>query len=126
MPFTELVVLCAVLVANIAETIALTTYRRAVRGSHERYVWRTRYVLFALTVAVLATVLAVIDVANGDTVFAALWLAITAMRILSLILNRDKDDDDWFKKAGRRIRSAAKKVVAALTPQPGAAAPVPA
>ena len=126
MTVAELVVLCAVLVANIAETIALTTYRRAVRGSYERYLWRTRYVLFALAVTVLATVLAIIDAVSGDSLFAVLWLAIAAMRIVTLVLNRDKDDDDWFKKTGRRIRSFARRVVAALTPQPGAAAPVPA
>ncbi|GAB3392552.1 hypothetical protein GCM10027568_20010 [Humibacter soli] len=126
MSLAELALLCAVLLANIAETIALTTYRRAVRGSHVRYVWRSRYIIFSLVVAVLALVLAVIDAANGDTAFAALWLAITAMRVVTLILNRDKDDDDWFKKAGRGIRSAVKKAVAALTPQPGAVAPAPA
>lgn len=122
----EMVVLCAVLAANVGETVALTTYRRAVRGSRERYLWRTRYVLLALTVAALAAVLAIIDLVDGDTVFAALWLAITAMRIVTLVLNRDKDDDDWFKKTGRRIRAGVKKAIAALTPQPGVAAPLPA
>ncbi|MHA7985572.1 hypothetical protein ACX9R5_07160 [Rathayibacter sp. CAU 1779] len=126
MSIGTLLLLSAVLGANFAETYALATYRRAVRGSHQRYVWRSRYVLLACVVAVLSTVIAIIDVAGGDTVFATLWLAIAAMRVVALVLNRDKDDDDWFKRTGRAIRKGVKKVVAALTPAPGSAAPVPA
>lgn len=112
--------------ASFAETHALTMYRAAVRGSHQRYVWRSRYVLLACLVAVLSTVIAIIDVAGGDTVFAAVWLAIGAMRILTLILNRDRDDDDWFKRTGRRIRAGVRRIASRLIPRPGAVAPVPA
>lgn len=115
----------AALVASFAESYALTLYRRAVRGSHQRYLWRTRYILLAGFVAVVSTVIAVIDVVDGDTFFAALWLAIAAMRVVVLILNRDKDDDDWFKRTGRRVRSGLRRLASALTPRPGRAVPVP-
>jgi hypothetical protein len=120
-----LLLVSAALGASFAESYALTLYRRAVRGSHERYVWRSRYIVLACLVALLSTVVAIIDVLDGDTFFAALWLAIAAMRVVVLILNRDKDDDDWFKRTGRRIRSGLRRLAAAFTPRPGTAAPVP-
>lgn len=126
MPIGTLALLTVALIANFAETYALTTYKRAVRGSHVRYLWRTRYVLLACLVAVVSIVIAIIDVAQGDLGFAALWLAIAAMRVVMLVLNRDKDDDDWFKRAGRRLRAGIRRLAARLTPQPGAVAPVPA
>ena len=121
-----LLLVSAALGVSFAESYALALYRRAVRGSHERYVWRSRYIVLASLVALLATIIAVADVMVGDTFFAAIWLAIAAMRVVALILNRDKDDDDWFKRAGGRIRSGLRRLAAALTPRPGAAAPVPA
>lgn len=121
-----LLLVSAALGASFAESYALMLYRRAVRGSHERYVWRSRYIVLACVVALIATVVAVIDVVEGDTFFAALWLAIAAMRVVVLILNRDKDDDDWFKRTGRRIRAGLRRLATALTPKPGTAAPVPA
>jgi hypothetical protein len=121
-----LLLVSGALCASFAESYALSLYRRAVRGSRERYLWRSRYIALAGLVAALSVAIAIADVMDGDTFFAALWLAIAAMRVVVLILNRDKDDDDWFKRTGRRIRGGLRRLAAALRPSPGAAAPVPA
>lgn len=126
MSIGALLLVSAALGTSFAESYALALYRRAVRGSRERYVWRTRYIMLAVLVAVISGAIAVLDVMQGDTFFAALWLAIAAMRVVVLALNRDKDDDDWFKRTGRRIRSGLRRLAASLRPAPGAGAPVPA
>lgn len=121
-----LVLVSAALCASFAESYALSLYRRAVRGSHERYVWRSRYIVLAGLVTLLSTAIAIADVVDGDTFFAALWLGIAAMRVVVLILNRDKDDDDWFKRTARHARSGLRRLAASLRPSPEVAAPVPA
>lgn len=126
MSIGALLLVSAALGTSFAESYALALYRRAVRGSRERYVWRSRYMVLALLVALISAAIAVLDVMQGDTFFAALWLAIAAMRVVVLVLNRDKDDDDWFKRTGRRIGSGVRKLAAALRPSPGVGAPVPA
>lgn len=126
MSIGALLLVSAALGTSFAESYALALYRRAVRGSRERYVWRSRYMVLAFLVALISAAIAVLDVMQGDTFFAALWLAIAAMRVVVLVLNRDKDDDDWFKRTGRRIRSGVRKLAAALRPSPGVGVPVPA
>ncbi len=126
MSIGTLLLVSSALGASLAESYALTLYRRAVRGSRERYLWRSRYIAFACLVVLLSTTISVIDVIGGDTFFAVLWLGIAAVRVVVLVLSRDKDDDDWFKRTGRRVRAGLRRIVASAMPRPGAAPPVPA
>ncbi|WP_308465344.1 hypothetical protein [Rathayibacter soli] len=108
--------------ASLGETYAFVTYRGLVRGSHPRYVWRTAYLLLAWSVIVLCVGLAFLDVVEGDTLFAALWLAVAGIRAYQLYLNRKSDDDDWFKGRGHKIWAGIKRRVTSLAPT---GAPVP-
>jgi len=120
------VLLLATVVASFTESYAFATYRRLVRGSHPRYVWRTRYILLAWTVIALCVGLALLDVVVGEVVFAGLWLAVASVRAMQLYFNRDSDDDDWFTGRGRKIWVGIKRRAKALptgvpSPQPAPA-----
>jgi hypothetical protein len=117
--------LLATTVASFAETYAFATYRRLVRGSHPRFVWRTAYLMLAWTVIALCVGLAFMDVVDGDVVFAGAWLAVAAIRLNQLKVNRDSDDDDWWKGRGRKIWAGVKRRVASLVPN-GVRVPQPA
>jgi len=117
--------LLATVAASFEESYAFATYRRLVRGSHPRYVWRTRYILLAWTVIALCVALALVDVVVGEIMFAGLWLAVAAMRGMQLYFNRDSDDDDWFTGRGHKIWAGIKRRAKALVPT-GVSVPQPA
>ncbi|HEY5222470.1 MAG TPA: hypothetical protein VIJ18_05395 [Microbacteriaceae bacterium] len=117
--------LLATVAASLGEMYAFVTYRGLVRGSHPRYVWRTAYLVLAWAVIVMCVGLALVDVVEGDVLFAGLWLAVAAIRTIQLYFNRNSDDDDWFKGRGRKIWAGIKRRVARLIPT-GAPVPQPA
>jgi Mn2+/Fe2+ NRAMP family transporter len=117
MAILVITLLFATTAASFAETYAFATYRSLVRGSHPRFVWRTAYITLCWTVIVLCVALAVVDVVEGDVVFAGVWLAVAAMRGIQLHSNRDSDDDDWWKGRGRKIWAGVKRRVASLVPK---------
>jgi hypothetical protein len=114
------VLLVTTIASSIGETYALVTGRRFVRGTRQRYVWRSVYITLAWFVIVQCFALAALDVVGESIVFGGVWAAIGVIRIVELRINRDSDDDDWWKGRGRKIWAGVKRRVASLIPSPAA------
>jgi hypothetical protein len=114
----ESVLLLTTIVSSFGESYALVTSRRYVKGTRQRYMWRSYYVTLAWFVIIQCFALALIDVLNDSVVFGGIWAAIGIVRVFQVRINRNSDDDDWWKKRGHKIWAGAKRRIAALLPTP--------
>ena len=113
----------ALLVVILAETGISVKARRAVRGSHQRYVLLTQRRILSWTVNVGFAVQGIVGLLSGESFSAlsllfAVWLSWTEFK-------NHKDDDDWFNGRGKKIWKGVKKRLAAAA-RPKAPVRIPA
>lgn len=113
-----MVLLVTTIASSVGESYALVSYRRYVRGTRQRYVWRSAFITLAWTTIVQCFALAALDIASASVAFGGVWAAIGMVRLIELRFNRDSDDDDWWKGRGRKIWAGVKRRLAALRPSP--------
>jgi len=80
---------------------------RAVRGSHQRYVFASYHRITAWAVVAGFFFQGLIDAVQGYFVPAVIILIVSAIDAV-IEIRRDKDDD-WFNGRGKKIKNGIKK-----------------
>jgi hypothetical protein len=91
---------------------------RSVRGTHTRYVWTTAQWAFAYPALGFPVMSLVEDLArrqSGAIIADAVLIFLWALHYRML---RNSDDDNWFKRTGKRLRRWARENMPSLSPLP--------
>lgn len=99
-------------------TWAMIQTTRYPRGTYERFVWRSVEHVTQWCAVVTCVMNIVTGTAIGSRALVAVFTVFLLLEVLIIWAFYRDDDDDWFKKNGRRLRDRMHSWIESRTPMP--------